>query len=395
MRIAYVCADPGVPVFGCKGCSIHVQEVIRALRRLNHDVTLLATRIGGRPPVDLADLSLLRLPAIGTGSPTQREQAALAANGGLADALERSGPFDLIYERHSLWSYAAMEFAARAEVPGFLEINAPLVEEQARYRGLVRAESARRAVERAFRAATARLVVSQGVAQRLGAWGHADNVHIVPNGVDPARFDRRFELQSEPDTPAFTVGFVGTLRPWHGVETLLEACARARRVLPALRLLIVGDGPLRRAIERDLPRLGIEHISSLTGAVTASRIPEQLARMDVAVAPYPSLDGFYFSPLKLFEYMAARKAVIASAIGQVEEVIIDGVNGLLCPPGDVDALVKALIRVHDDANLRKRLGEEARRTVERHHTWDGTARRILTLARAHGVDRAVLRGCER
>jgi glycosyltransferase involved in cell wall biosynthesis len=395
MRIAYVCADPGVPVFGCKGCSVHVQEVIRALRRLDHDVTLLATRPGTDAPPDLADLPLLRLPSIPPGSPERREQAALAANRQLTDALQRAGPFDLAYERHSLWSCAAMEFAARAGVPGLLEVNAPLVEEQTLYRGLVHAELARRTVERAFRAATALLVVSQGVARRLGPWGEGANVHIVPNGVDPARFDRPNQLHLDADAAAFNVGFVGTLRPWHGVQTLLEACAQAHQTLPRLRLLIVGDGPLRPDIEREILRLKIEHISTLTGAVAPTLIPGHLARMTVAVAPYPVLDGFYFSPLKLFEYMAARKAIVASAVGQVEEVIIDGVNGLLCPPGDADALARALTRLHHDVDLRKRLGAEARRTVERHHTWGKVAQRILELAGAPRVDRAVLQGSER
>ncbi|UCD75512.1 MAG: glycosyltransferase family 4 protein [Phycisphaerales bacterium] len=395
MRIAYVCADPGVPVFGRKGCSVHVQEVVRAFRRLNHDVTLLATRIGGEVPENLADLSLLELPPVESGPQAQREQAALAANRGLADGLESAGPFDLVYERHSLWSYAAMEFARQVEIPGLLEVNSPLIEEQVQYRGLVHEDLARRTVERSFRTATVLLAVSQGVAQRLGEWGADDKIHIVPNGVDPTRFDNRFRTDSSADADTFTVGFLGTLKPWHGVTTLLDSCARALGDIPGLRLLIVGDGPLRPTIESDLSRLGIEHISKLTGAIAPTDVPEYLARMDVAVAPYPSLEGFYFSPLKLFEYMAARKAIVATALGQIEEIIVQDVNGLLCPPDDAGALAEALVRLHEDADLRKRLGEEARRTIERDHTWDGVAQRILALAGTHRVNSLAVGGTER
>ena len=104
MRIAYICADAGVPVFGWKGASIHVQEFIRALVRRGDREESFATLVGGDAPPDLADIGVHRLPALPKGAPAAREQAALAANHELQTALRQEEPFDLVYERYSLWS---------------------------------------------------------------------------------------------------------------------------------------------------------------------------------------------------------------------------------------------------------------------------------------------------
>jgi glycosyltransferase involved in cell wall biosynthesis len=101
--------------------------------------------------------------------------------------------------------------------------------------------------------------------------------------------------------------------------------------------------------------------------------------MDVAVAPYPALPDFYFSPLKVFEYMAAGRPVVASAIGQLKELLEDGVNGMLVPPGNPAAIAAALERLYCDEELRGRLGQAAREKVVREHTWDNVAQRLLQL----------------
>src|SRR5690606_13714515 len=121
--------------------------------------------------------------------------------------------------------------------------------------------------------------------------------------------------------PAVTVGFVGTLKPWHGVSLLLEAFARLAADFAGVRLLIVGDGPERAALDQQAAALGIASLTEFTGAVDPELIPALLAEMDVAVAPYPRLDDFYFSPLKVLEYMAAGRAVVASRIGMIPEWI--------------------------------------------------------------------------
>lgn len=381
MKLAYVCADPGVPVYGAKGASVHVQEVVRALVRRGAQVTLLTPRAGGAAPPDLAGVRVVSLPAPPKGDLARRELAALANNAALAEELAREGPFDAVYERLSLWSYAGMETARRWGVPGLLEVNAPLVDEQRAHRGLVHEAAARAVAARAVEAATALLPVSEGVGAYLAGFpGAAAKTFVTPNGVNPERF-----LPHRPDPAAFTVGFVGTLKPWHGVEALLSAFARLRARVPAARLLVVGEGPERERLTAAAARLGLGGAAEFTGALPPERVPEQLAQMDVAVAPYPELPDFYFSPLKVYEYMAAGVPVLASRVGQLADLLGDGRGGLLCPPGDADALAAALLELAENAPLRARLGAAGRQKVLRAHTWERVAERIVALAAPAGA----------
>ena len=447
-RIAYICADPGVPVFGCKGASVHVQEVIRAMHRLGATVELFAARIGGDVPNDLRHLRVHQLPTPPKGELAERERALLAANDAMTTALSGAGHFDLIYERYSLWSFAAVEFARARGVRSVLEVNAPLIDEQAAHRGLSDREAAEAVARRAFDAASVIGCVSEGVAQwvrsrfdnelaltpalaprRGGATSEigittsssanqtpkgaaisgpsscdvlahplpgeragvravhspsanlSAKVHVVPNAVNPHRFGPKVTAHQPPSADAFVVGFVGTLKPWHGLPVLADAFIQLHRLNPAARLLIVGDGPEREALSSSLAAHGLTDAVHFTGAVTPEEIPGWLASMHVAVAPYPALDNFYFSPLKLFEYLAAGLPTVASRIGQVMELLREGETGLLVTPGDATSLCSTLARLRADASLRAQLGANGRAYVERHHTWDAAVARLLKLAK--------------
>jgi glycosyltransferase involved in cell wall biosynthesis len=386
MRIAYVCADRGVPVFGRKGCSVHVQELVRALRACGARVELFTPRGEGMPAPGFDDIKLHRLPFIHEEVRAFREKLALAANEDLQAALERRGPFDLVYERYSLWSFAGMEMAKTWGVPGLLEVNAPLIEEQAEHRGLVDRPGAERTARRVFRSATTLIAVSREVAAYLACQpGARGRVHIIPNGVDPKRFPPNPARAGSHGPAEFVVGFVGSLKRWHGVSILLEAFDLARRRGPRIRLLIVGDGPERSNLEADVRARGLSGEVAFTGAVAPEAVPGLLASMDVAVAPYPALGHFYFSPLKVFEYMAAGRATVASRVGQLGELLQDGVNALLCTPGDPSTLAEALLRLQGDRPLAERLGQAARSSALRDHTWEAVARRVLRLAKVELV----------
>ncbi|MBD2344558.1 glycosyltransferase family 4 protein [Anabaena subtropica] len=377
MRVAYICADPGIPVFGQKGCSIHVQEVIRALIGQGGQVTLFATRIGGELPADLADVVVHQLPPIPKLERAVREQVALASNPDLRLNLEKFGSFDLIYERYSLWSYGAMEYAQAMGIPGLLEVNSPLIIEQAQHRGLIDRQSAETVASRVFSAATALIAVSDAVKTYLLDYVDSSKVHVIPNGVNPHRFSN---LRSASQRESFTVGFVGSLKPWHGLPILTEAFSLLHQRVPNAKLLIVGDGPERENLEAELATRGLDAHTQFTGAVNPDEIPQLLAAMDVAVAPYAAQADFYFSPLKVYEYMAAGLPVVVSQIGQLTDLIDPGVNGMLCPPGDAIALADTLEQLWRSPTLRHSLGQAARKTVIANHTWDAIAGQILHIA---------------
>ena len=375
MRIAYICTDPGIPVFGNKGASIHVQEMLRAFLALGAEVALISPRLDDPAPDDLASIRLVPLPALPKGAPKDRERRMIAMNRNVAAALADLGRLDLIYERHALFAHSAMELAARNGVAGVLEVNAPLIEEQARHRMLSLVKEAETGARRAMAAAALVTAVSPKVARYAREHG-APRVQVIPNAVDPARFPPR----PAPGGP-FTIGFLGTLKPWHDVATLIDAFARLRAEAAAdARLLIVGEGPERRAYAARLAVLGLGEAAEFTSALPAAEVPAALARMHVAVAPYSRAQEFYFSPLKIYEYMAAGLPVVASKVGHLSEIIREGRTGLLCPPDDPDALAAVLARLAGDGALRSRLGQAARAEVLAHHTWQGVATQVLSLA---------------
>jgi len=178
----------------------------------------------------------------------------------------------------------------------------------------------------------------------------------------------------------FTVGFVGTLKPWHGLSVLIEAYALVLERSPNARLLIVGDGTEKEKLRADLFSRNLLDKAHFTGTVAHTDVPGLLVSMDVAVAPYPNLADFYFSPLKVYEYMAAGRPVVASNIGQLRKLINHDVNGWLVPAGDPTALAHALVRLRNEPLLRARLGQAARACTLHEHTWDRVVDRIFGLA---------------
>ena len=381
MRIAYVSADFGVPVFGTNGSSAHVRAVLRALLERGARVDLFASRLDGPPPDDLAAIRILKVPRASSSLPqAERERRAILANDDLARGLAEHGPYELIYERHSLWSAAGMGMARAAGIPGLLEVNAPLLDETARFRTLVDHQAAERQVRRALADASALLAVSGGVADYLGGFAEArGKVHIVPNGVEPRRFQPRPRQRAAAEP--FTIGFLGSLRPWHGLAGLIDATKLlVERGLP-VRLAIVGKGPERPALEAQAERLGIAGRIAWTGSVPETAVPGELAGMDIAIAPYPALEGFYFSPLKLFEYMAAGLPIVTTAVGDLPRLVEHGQTGWLVRPDDSAALADGIARLAADPALCRSLGTAARAVVIERHSWTATAGRILEIAR--------------
>jgi glycosyltransferase involved in cell wall biosynthesis len=210
-------------------------------------------------------------------------------------------------------------------------------------------------------------------------------VQVLPNGVDT----ERIRPGARPARP-FTVGFVGTLKPWHGTSVLVEAFAGLAASDPAARLRLVGHGPQAEALAQQANGLGLAGRVELVGSLPPERVPSALQGFDVAVAPYDDPEQDYFSPLKVFEYLAAGLPIVASDVGQLRELLdVDGEPaGLLVPPGDPAALRQALCALAQDAALRHRLGNRARRLAVQRHRWESVVDRAVSPALGRSVDPA-------
>lgn len=383
-RVAYLTADPGVPAFGTKGASVHVQEIIRVFADRGAQVRLYTARTDEHVPSDLRGVPVTHLPVDSRADrqadrslplaerTARREQRQAATAHRLATHAIADGA-DLVYERYSLFSTALAEVTTALGVPGVLEVNAPLIEEQATHRDLIDSTAAHHALRAQVAAASVVACVSEPVAQWVRRLCPEDTakVRVTPNGVNTTRIaPSRVPSAGDP-----VVLFVGTLKPWHGVEVLLQAAALAQE---RWQVRIVGDGPQGPVLAAQAARLGLD--VDFRGAVAPGDIPAALAGAAVSVAPYPVLAGGsdqYFSPLKIYEYAAAGLPVVASRVGQVPSIVRHAVNGLLVEPSDPAALADAIDSLVADPGFAQRLGQAGREMVLAEHSWSRVLDQIL------------------
>lgn len=368
MRLAYVCADRGISVKGGKGAAVHLRSLAGAIARRGHEVLLAATRSDGPEPIP-PGVHLVSLPAPADVAVLSRSLSDWGA--------------EAVLERHSLGGGAALDVAAELGLTYVLEVNAPLVEEAARFRGLQEVAHWRRWERDLLRRAGKVVVVSRALRDFvIGEGAEAGAVTVIPNGVEPDLFDgrgrdhvrRRLGLDG-----AMTIGFAGSLKPWHGVRTLLRA---AHQLPAAYRVLIVGDGPERRSLEDQAAEEGLRGRVLFTGQVSHAEVPDYVGAMDITCAPFDHLPGFWFSPLKVVEYMAAGRPVVASRQGDLDELL--GGAGLTVRPAEPDELAAALLELGDSPGRRRRMGEIGRARA-REMSWDAVAARVEGLFDTTGL----------
>ena len=362
MRLAYLSTDAGIAYGGVKGASIHLKEVVAALAAEGNDVLVLVAGVvpDVSPP---PGVTLEVLPGAGKGAPAAerlRFESELAA--WLERRLEAFGAAAL-YERLALHSAAGTHSAVQLRIPHLVELNAPLLEEAARYRTLEEPEAAERLERLTLTAADLVFAVSPPLADYAKGRG-ARRVEVLQNAAATERFPWRERNGTNP-----VAVFAGSLRPWHGIETIAEAWRLLGSSAPPL--VVVGDGPAWEV----LGGLG----ATVMGAVPPARVPALLAGADIGLAPYTSDAPPYFSPLKLFEYLAAGLATVVADLPAVTAVV-DADTAVVIPRGDAKALAEAVAALCADPCERRRLGENGRALVDAGHTWRQRARRILEAA---------------
>jgi glycosyltransferase involved in cell wall biosynthesis len=179
--------------------------------------------------------------------------------------------------------------------------------------------------------------------------------------------------------------WVGGFYPWHDLDLLLESFTQVLRKQPKARLVLVGEGQTRPVVAQKVMQNGLRHAVIMTGAIAHTSVPEMVSIAEVAVvpgAPVPASRGGTGTPLKLFEYMAAGKAIVATALNQAAEVIQDGHNGLLVKVGDVNGFAEAMLSLLDNSEKRGRLGENARQRAVEQYSWEQYTRRLEEIYRS-------------
>ncbi|HEY2037637.1 MAG TPA: glycosyltransferase family 4 protein [Steroidobacteraceae bacterium] len=373
--------------------SVHIAAVVAALRRLGHEVDIV-----GPAPIGVAGESPRASAGAGGGrsllgrlkEAAPRFLVELAQLGfnvvsvvQLARALARQR-YDFIYERYALYNVAGLMAARAFGIPLVLEVNTLYAQAWRKYYGLRLARLARLTERLAVRRAHAVITVTDVQRVLLEEEGvRPERITVSPNAIDPAEFDPgRWDggLRQRLGLPTLVAGFVGTMNRWQGVQGFAEVIEQVAKVRPDVGFLFVGDGEGRAGLEAELERRGARASAVFVGRQPHAAVPEFLAAMDIGLL----LDSnSYGSPMKVFEYWAMGKAVIAPRVAPVLEVMRDGETGLLIAPGDAPAMAQHILTLAADARLRAKLAEAGRRRVLASHTWERNAAKILEALAAH------------
>jgi len=410
LRIAHLFQSTNIKFSDSHAVQLHILYTIRGLQQRGHRVSLLALQKGrrvlytedlkaatsdqllnchfgelgvtGRLPFKLFESGIRRIQAA-SGLP----YLGLFDSYRLYDASCRNlQGYDLIHERYNLLAIGGALASRRLGIPFVLETNADVIEQRV-FRGTpdrgVRRLYAVWAARFCFNTAAKIICVSSELkdhlvrkwkidASKLAVLPCAADVEMFGQAYDPAAVRRRLGLTTE----AIAM-WVGGFYPWHDLDLLVDSFQRVLERVPTARLILVGDGPTRPLVERKILAAGLQEAVLLTGSVDHEQVAELLSIADVAVAPSPSsFPGHGGTPLKLFEYMAAGKAIVATGMSQARAVIRDGYNGLTVEPEDVTAFANAILRVFNDPDQRERLSQNARQQAIAQFSWTRYAERL-------------------
>ncbi len=370
-------------ILAADGMQVHIKELTAALERCGHEIAMVGpdTVSSAGKPTLTGRLGALRSHLPAAFGELLEAGYNLKAYRQLKEEAQTFRP-DIIYERYNSFLLAGLWLKRALGIPLLVEANSPLCHER-KLLGNLKLERLARSMERqVWREADAVLPVSHAIADFVRKENVPDErIHVIPNGVRPEVYKgirdgvMRKALQLE-DKIVF--GFVGYIRPWHGLDRVLHAFKNLEN--PSLHLLIVGEGPASDGLKSTASDLGLSGQLTFTGRQPHHKIPAFLGAMDVALQPDVNA---YASPLKLFEYLAAGCAIIAPDRPNIRELVTSGETALLINPeqdGELETAIRTLANDHD---LRSRLGHAAIQHInDREFTWDANARRVAAIADA-------------
>ncbi len=299
---------------------------------------------------------------------------------------------EVIYQRQCPFDLSGLVLSLWFKIPLVLESNNSDV--RGTYWDKTRFKWICSLVERTLMFGSSVIVtISEPMREILGDLEYpSDRIHVLYNGVDIDSFntaDQQHEAKTlrklygikEDD---ILVGFVGTFGQWHGIPTLTEAVKETLRINNLLYYVLVGDGELKYESENQIRDAGYAEKVIYTGLLAADEIGSYLAACDILISPHSkSPDGrkFFGSPTKLFEYMAASKAIVASDLDQIGEILVDNETALLVEPNNSSELASAICSLAGDKDTRMYLAKSARTEVKKRYTWKRNVEQVVALLR--------------
>lgn len=296
---------------------------------------------------------------------------------------ELGGQVDWVYERFASLQSLGWVFK-RQGVPWILETNGPFFyEAKTERKSLVLSGLARWVEIKAYRECDVLVCVTEALKEIVvrEASIPSEKVVVVPNGVDTTFFDPERQ-KAKRLFKDFTVGFVGGLLAWQGLDLLLEALSELRVKGINISLVVMGDGPMRPLWEAQAQQLGISANVIFVGRKPWQEVPEYIAGFDVGYSGQVQLQvgKMYHSPLKLYEYMAMAKPVVASAFEDAQRVIRDRETGFLFQPGDKEDLKRALSSAYQSRSTLLQMGQRAREEIVANHGWVAREQSMIAVA---------------
>lgn len=365
---------------------IHIQSIVNCLRELGHQVkvvSLIGEQTQFRQSQEAKETVWDKIRRGIPGPVYELAEVAYNLKGVrmLQKAIDEFKP-DIIYDRYAHFSFSALWAAKRNKLPLILEVNSPYSIQKRQWEKLYFPWLSKMGEEKIFRAAPHIIVVSTPLKKIVMDYGvPAERITVLPNGTDPERFNPNIDdapLRKELGLEGRVVmGFVGILRRWHNIDKLIRILEEINLPQRNATMLFLGDGPSYQELVAYNKEKGKEEWIRFLGRIPHDEIQRYIAMMDIAISPHATP---YSSPMKILEYMAMEKAILAPDMENIRDILKDGENALLFKPDDADSLKEKLIRLMQDADLRRTLGKNARRDVVEKYTWMGNARKTAEIA---------------
>lgn len=369
---------------------IHIASMVNAFKNLGHEVKVFA--LIGENPHNRGGEAKKWEKISRTVPKFAYEAMAIAYNAicyyKLCKIIKKFRP-DFIYERYATHCFSGVVFCKRNGIPHILEVNSPLSYEQQNFQGekrLLTSYLARKTEAWICKNSSTAFTVSSPLRDYLieKLLVPANKLQVLPNGVDIRIFNKgashnrlreKFNIDHK-----IVIGFSGEFKPWHGLNNLIYSFASINSKFPQTFLLLVGDGPSKEEMVSIINSEGLQDKVAITGKVNHSEIVDYIDIMDIAVSPHAT---FYASPMKILEYMAMSCAVVAPRMSNIEDIIVDGEDGLLFSPDNRQDLTGTLSDLIEDTLRREAIGRAAMQKIENYMTWNHNAEKVIHVVESH------------